>query len=67
MRHTRIIATLGPATDSPAMLAALIDAGVNVFRLNMSHAKHEWVRRVVADVRSLARERRVVQIGRAHV
>ena len=60
MRHTRIIATLGPATDSPAMLAALIDAGVNVFRLNMSHAKHEWVRRVVADVRSLARERRVV-------
>ena len=41
-------------------LAALIDAGVNVFRLNMSHAKHEWVRRVVADVRSLARERRVV-------
>ena len=60
MRLTRIIATLGPATDSPAMLGALIDAGVNVFRLNMSHARHDWVRRVVADIRSLARQRQVV-------
>ncbi len=59
MRHTRIIATLGPATDTPEQLAALMDAGVNVFRLNMSHARHDWVRRVVADIRGLARQRQV--------
>ena len=59
MRRTRIIATLGPATDTPERLGALMDAGVNVFRLNMSHAKHDWVRRVVADIRALARSRQV--------
>ena len=57
MRKTKIIATLGPATDSPEMLGRLIAAGVNVFRLNMSHAPHHWVRRVVPDIRAIARER----------
>src|ERR1051325_4481915 len=56
-RKTKIIATLGPATDSPEMLARLIDAGVNVFRLNMSHAPHDWVRRVVKDIRAAAAAR----------
>jgi len=60
MRKTRIIATLGPATDSPDRLGALLDAGVNIFRLNMTHAKHEWVRRVVADIRTLAHQRQLV-------
>ena len=41
-RKTKIIATLGPATESAEMIARLIDAGVNVFRLNMSHAPHDW-------------------------
>jgi pyruvate kinase len=40
------------------MIARLIDAGVNVFRLNMSHAPHDWVRRVVKDIRSAAAARR---------
>jgi len=53
-RRTRIVATLGPATDSPQMLRQLIAAGVNIFRLNMSHAPHDWVRRVVADIRAAA-------------
>ena len=39
------------------MLRALIDAGVNVFRLNMSHAPHDWVRRVVQDIRTAASAR----------
>ena len=43
MRRTKIIATLGPATDSPEMLGRLIDGGVNLFRLNMSHAP-DWGR-----------------------
>ena len=56
-RKTKIIATLGPATDSPEMLGRLIDAGVNVFRLNMSHSQHDWVRRVVGDIRAAAKAR----------
>src|SRR4030095_2758020 len=56
MRKTKIIATLGPATDSPAMLAQLVNAGVNIFRLNMSHGVHEWVRRVVNDMRAVSHQ-----------
>lgn len=40
MRHTRIVATVGPASDSPPVLEALITAGVEVFRLNFSHGSH---------------------------
>jgi pyruvate kinase len=47
LRKTKIVATLGPATDSAEMIGKLMDAGVNIFRLNMSHAPHDWVRRVV--------------------
>ena len=53
-RKTKIIATLGPATDSPSMLRQLVERGVDVFRLNMSHAPHDWVRRVVGDIRGAA-------------
>ena len=56
MRKTKIICTLGPATESPEMLAALIAAGANVFRLNMSHATHEWVRTMVPRIREVARQ-----------
>src|SRR6266571_7167822 len=59
MRKTRIIATLGPATDSPEMIARLIDTGANVFRLNMSHAPHDWVDRVVRDIRAAAKQRHI--------
>jgi pyruvate kinase len=57
MRKTKIVATLGPATGTPVMIAALIDAGANIFRLNMSHAPHDWVRRVVQDIRAASAER----------
>jgi len=57
MRRTKIVVTLGPATDSPEMIGRLIDAGMNVARLNMSHAPHDWVRRVVADIRAAAKSR----------
>ena len=56
-RKTKIIATLGPATESAVMIARLIDAGVNIFRLNMSHSTHDWARRVLADIRSAAAAR----------
>ncbi len=54
LRKTKIIATLGPATDSPAVLKELILAGANVFRLNMSHAPPEWCRLVTERVRHAA-------------
>ena len=54
MRKTKIICTLGPATDSPERLRALIMAGANIFRLNMSHAPHDWVRTVVKDIREIS-------------
>ena len=57
MRKTKIIATLGPATDSPEMIGRMIDGGMNIARLNMSHAPHDWVRRVVKDIREAAAAR----------
>ncbi len=56
MRKTKIIATLGPATDSPEMIRSLIEAGVNCFRLNMSHATHDGVRAVVPRIRLAAKD-----------
>lgn len=53
-RSTKIICTLGPATDSAEMIARLIEAGANVFRLNMSHGKAEWAHAVVARIRAAA-------------
>jgi pyruvate kinase len=58
LRRTKIIATLGPATDSADMIGRLMDAGVDIFRLNMSHAPHDWVRRVVADIRAQSAARK---------
>ncbi len=57
-RKTSIIITLGPATDSPERLGECIDSGVNVFRLNMSHAQHDWCRTVVKDIRRIAEEKK---------
>ncbi len=57
MRKTKIIATLGPATESPEVIGQLIDAGLNLVRLNMSHATHAWARRIVETVRAAAQLR----------
>jgi pyruvate kinase len=56
MRRTKIMATLGPATDSSEVIARMMSAGVNIFRLNMTHAKHDWVREVVTVIRDSSRE-----------
>lgn len=55
-RKTRIISTLGPATESDGMLEALIKGGVNVFRLNMSHAGHDWVRDICPRIRNISKK-----------
>jgi len=48
------LATLGPATETGETIGGLMDAGANLFRLNMSHARHDWVRRVVENIRAAA-------------
>ena len=54
MRRTKIIATLGPATDNEAAIGDLISAGVDVFRLNFSHGTHETHAAAVARIRAAA-------------
>src|ERR1700755_2573607 len=54
MRKTKIICTVGPATEKTEVLRQLIEKGSDVFRLNMSHASHEWVRDIVPRIRMLA-------------
>ncbi len=55
-RHTKIIATLGPATESKEMLAKLILAGVDILRLNMAHASHQWVDDAMWFIREASNE-----------
>ncbi len=54
MRKTKILVTLGPATESVSVIEALIRRGANIFRLNMSHASHEWTRMVYNRIRESA-------------
>src|SRR5438874_5295501 len=50
-RSAKIVATLGPASDSPERLRALFDAGVDVFRLNFSHGSHAQKKQLFDDIR----------------
>src|SRR5438105_594917 len=56
MRKTKIICTLGPATENTETIRRLVARGADVFRLNMSHASPEWVREIVPRIRKLAGE-----------
>jgi len=55
-RKTKIVATLGPASNSREVIAALIEAGMNVARLNFSHGSHEDHTRVLEVVRAEAKK-----------
>ena len=54
-RRTKIVATLGPASSSPDIIAALFERAVDVFRLNFSHGSHENHRRSYEILRDLER------------
>jgi pyruvate kinase len=56
MRHTRIIATLGPSTSTAESIQALVEAGVDIFRLNFSHGTRETHAALVAEVREASRK-----------
>ena len=53
-RRTKIIFTLGPATESEEMLEKLIRGGADIVRLNMAHAKHEWTRTTIRRIRAIS-------------
>ena len=53
-RHTKIIATVGPATERPEKLAKLILGGLDVMRLNMAHGTSDWVQSLVKRIREVS-------------
>ncbi len=55
-RRTKIVATVGPASESPEMLKRLMNVGVNMFRLNMSHGEHSFHREVYQRIRKVSAE-----------
>lgn len=55
-KKTKIIATLGPASSSKEMIKKLIKSGVDVLRINFSHATHDEVERIVENVYDLRKE-----------
>jgi len=52
-RRTKIVATLGPASSTPEMINNLITAGVNVFRMNMSHGDHAFHRTIFRHIEKI--------------
>jgi len=55
-RRTKIVATLGPATDDPGVLRGMIEAGLDMARINFSHGTREDMRRRIVQVREAAAE-----------
>ncbi|MDR4509624.1 MAG: pyruvate kinase [Candidatus Brocadiaceae bacterium] len=62
MRKTKIVCTIGPAVDSESALEALINAGMNVARLNFSHGTHEYHAKIIQSLRTVS-ERKNVHIA----
>ncbi|MDO8425583.1 MAG: pyruvate kinase [bacterium] len=55
-KRTKIVATIGPASEQVAILTQLVAAGMNVCRLNMSHGTHAWHAAAVARIRKVAKQ-----------
>jgi pyruvate kinase len=53
-RRTKIVCTIGPATEAPERLESLIAAGMNVARLNLSHGNHQTHGEVIGNIRAIA-------------
>ncbi|MEN9708369.1 MAG: pyruvate kinase, partial [Pseudomonadota bacterium] len=56
LRRVKILATLGPASQDPAVVKKLVQAGVDVFRINMSHTSHDMLQERVQTIRALEKE-----------
>jgi pyruvate kinase len=57
MRKTKIVCTIGPASESPEVLEKLIDAGMNVARLNFSHGDHDEHKKRIETIRNVAEKK----------
>ena len=55
MKRTKIVATIGPASEKQATLERMMRAGMNVCRLNMSHGDYAWHSRAIRTIRVTAR------------
>lgn len=55
-KKTKIVATVGPSSQSVEVLSQMILAGVNVFRLNFSHGTHEYHEKILQNIRLSAQE-----------
>ncbi len=55
-KRTKIVATLGPATEKKSTITSMIDAGLNMARFNFSHGEHAWHRDIMQNVRDAARD-----------
>jgi len=51
LKKTKIIATIGPSSSSPSVIAELISKGVDIFRLNFSHGTHQILLQAIKDIR----------------
>jgi pyruvate kinase len=54
-RHTKIVFTIGPATNSVEMLSELLAKGVDVCRFNMAHADHDWTRQAILNIETASK------------
>jgi pyruvate kinase len=55
IKRTKIVCTIGPASESKAMLTRLVKAGMNVCRLNFSHGEYPWHARAIKTIRAIAK------------
>ena len=58
-KRTKIVCTLGPATETEETIAALVDAGMNVARLNFSHGSYENHAMIIERIRTVAKQKGV--------
>lgn len=54
-KKTKIIATVGPTSETAEMIEKLIENGVNIFRFNLKHNNFEWHKKIISRVRSVAK------------
>jgi len=59
MRRIKIIATIGPKTESEAIIRKLAEAGMNIARINMSHGNHEWHSKIINRIKKISKHARL--------
>lgn len=58
MKRTKIIATIGPASENAEVLKNMIENGMNVCRLNFSHNNYEWHKKIISRIRRVSKQKR---------